>query len=299
MPHLSAILVVHNEAGQLAACLAGLVGLADEIVVVDDESTDGTREVARRFTDRILSRKLDGFGAQRQFALDHAAGDWVLSIDADERITPALRAEIVRVLGNPGASDGYEIRREVFFLGRRLRHGGLGDEHVLRLFRRARARFSENAVHERVLVAGRPARLQGALEHHTHRSLRRYVEKVNLYTGLAAGERFDRGDRFHWRMHLRPGWEFASRLILRGGFLDGHAGLIYAGLTAYATWLRALKMWELGRTGTSLAGDNPGASQAPNNELEPAAPHPGEPDPGSPAERSPAQPTRGKRHHRR
>ena len=281
MPRLSAILVVRNEAGQLADCLAELAGLADEIVVVDDESTDSTPEVARRFTDRILTRKLDRFGAQRQFALDHATGDWVLSIDADERITPALHAGIMRVLDDPGAADGYEIRRVVFFLGRRLRHGGLGDERVLRLFRRTRARFSENAVHERVLVEGSTATLPGALEHHTHRSLRRYVEKVNLYTGLAAGERFERGDRFRRSMHLRPGWEFFSRFVLRGGFLDGHAGLMYAGLTAGATWLRALKMWELGRAGTSRAEIKPGTSHFPDNESEPAAPHPGEPGPGA------------------
>jgi glycosyltransferase involved in cell wall biosynthesis len=299
MPRLSAILVVHNEAGQLAACLEGLVGLADEIVVVDDESTDGTPEVARRFTDRILTRKLDRFGAQRQFALDHATGDWVLSIDADERITRELRAEIVRVIDDPGASDGYEIRRDVFFLGRRLRRGGLRGERALRLFRRARARFSENAVHERVLVEGRTAGLQGAMEHHTHRSLRRYVEKVNLYTDLAARERFDRGDRFRWWMHLRPGWEFASRFVLLGGFLDGHAGFVYAGLTAYATWLRALKMWELGRTGTSLAGLKPGAAKTPNSESEPAAPHPGERGPGSQVEHSRVHLDRGRRHHER
>ena len=254
MPRLSAILVVRNEAGQLADCLAGLAGLADEIVVVDDESTDDTREVARRFTNRILTRKLDRFGAQRQFALDQASGDWVLSIDADERITDALRAEIVRVLGDPGASDGYEIRREVFFLGRRLRHGGLGGERVLRLFRRKRGRFSESAVHERVLVEGRTDRLQGALEHHTHRSLRRYVEKVNLYTDLAVSERFGRGDRFHWWLHLLPAWKFFSRFVLRGGFLDGHAGFVYAGLTAHATWLRALKMWERGSADYDAAG---------------------------------------------
>lgn len=247
MPRLSAILLVRNEAAQLADCLGGLVGLADEIVVVDDESTDGTVDVARRFTDRIHTRKLDRFGAQRQFALDQASGDWVFSIDADERITPALRAGIMRVLDDPAGEDGYEIPREVFFLGRRLRHGGLGHERVLRLFRRTRSRFSESAVHERVLVEGRTALLQGTLEHHTHRSLRRYVEKVNLYTDLAATERFARGDRFHWGMHLRPGWELFSRFVLRGGFLDGHAGLLYAGLTAWATWLRALKLWEMGR----------------------------------------------------
>jgi glycosyltransferase involved in cell wall biosynthesis len=248
MPRLSAILVVRNEAEQLAECLAGLAGLADEIVVVDDESTDGTPEVARRSTDRVFARKLDGFGPQKQFALDQATGDWVLSLDADERITPELRGAIMRVLGDPGAADAYEIRRDVFFLGRRLRHGGLGRDRVVRLFRRAQARFSDDAVHERVLVRGRPSSLRGTLEHHTHRSLHRYVEKVNLYTDLAARERFRRGDRFHWWMHLRPSWEFVSRLVLRGGFLDGHAGLLYAGLTAHATWLRALKLWELGRS---------------------------------------------------
>ncbi len=256
MPRLSAILIVRNEAGQLADCLEGLAGLADEIVVVDDASTDGTPEVARRFTDRVLCRPLDRFGAQRQFALDHAAGDWVLSIDADERISPALRAEIDRVIADPDSRSGYRIPRRVYFLGRRLRHGGLGGERVLRLFRRTCARISDHAVHERVLVEGKTADLTEALEHHPHRSLRRYVEKVNCYTDLAARERFERGARFHWWMHLRPGWEFFSRFVLRGGFLDGPAGLAYAGLTAHATWLRALKMWELGRRRLPAAGQD-------------------------------------------
>jgi glycosyltransferase involved in cell wall biosynthesis len=246
MPRVSAILVVRNEADQLASCLTLLRGLADEIVVVDDGSTDGTPELASRFTDRIFSRRLDGFGAQKQFALEQATGDWILALDADERVTPSLRAEIARTIADPAACDGYEIRRDVYFLGRRLRHGGLGRDRVLRLFRRGHGRFSDDAVHEHLLLDGRAGRLAGALEHHTHRSLRRYVEKVNLYSDLAARGRFDRGRRFAWWMHLRPAWEFFSRFILRGGFLDGHPGLVYAGLTAHASWLRALKLWELG-----------------------------------------------------
>jgi glycosyltransferase involved in cell wall biosynthesis len=248
MPRLSAILVVRNEADQLADCLERLRGLAEEIIIVDDHSTDTTREIARRFTDRIFHRKLDSFGAQKQFALDQATGDWVLAVDADEYVTPALRQEIARVLSDPAARDGYEIHRDVYFLERRLRHGGLATDRVLRLFRRDRGRFSDHSVHEQVLVDGRVGRLEGSLEHHTHRSLRRYVEKINLYTDLAARSRFDRGGRFHWWMHLRPGWEFFSRLVLRAGWLDGHRGLLYAGLTAYAVWLRSLKLWELGRT---------------------------------------------------
>ena len=250
---LSAVLIVKNEEAGLPACLDSLRGLCREIVVVDDHSTDGTVAIARRYTERILTRRLDGFGAQKQFALEQATEEWVLSIDADERLTPALRAEIRQELAAPRA-DGYEIRREVLFLGRPLRHGGLERDRVLRLFRRTLGAFTPEPVHEHVVVRGQVARLRAPLRHETHQTLHAYLEAVNLYSTLAAERAYARGRRFRVWMHLSPVWEFLTRFGVRLGFLDGHAGFLYAALSAYAAWLRALKLREIGAT-ASRRGD--------------------------------------------
>jgi glycosyltransferase involved in cell wall biosynthesis len=243
---LSAFLIVRDEAHDLPACLRSLQGLADDLVVVDSGSTDGTLEVARGAGARVFERTFKGFGPQKQFALEQTTEPWALSIDADERVTPALAAEIRAAVG-ADAADGYEIRREVYFLGRRMRYGGLGDDRVLRLFRRAKGRFTEAAVHERVVVDGRVGRLAGALEHHTYATVREYVDKANLYTDLASRERFARGVRFRPWDHLRPPVEFVLRYLVRGGFLDGEEGFLWAALSSHTTWLRSLKLRDLER----------------------------------------------------
>ncbi len=255
---LSVVLIVKDEEAALPACLESVRDLADEIVVVDSGSKDATIAIARQYHARVLERPFEGFGRQKQFAIDQARGAWVLSIDADERVTPRLAEEIRRITSSPDADrppagtpggrsgpNGYEIRREVWFLGHRLRFGGMQRDRVLRLFRRGRARVTTSSVHERIELDGPIGRLRGALEHHTHRSVERYLEKANLYSSLAAADGRARGRRFHWWMHLRPAWEMLRRLVLLGGILDGHAGFLYAGLSAYSAWLRAIKLREL------------------------------------------------------
>jgi glycosyltransferase involved in cell wall biosynthesis len=246
MPRVSAILISRNEEENIDPCLESLGDLCDEIIVVDDHSTDATAERARARAARVFTRALDGFGPQKQFALDHAAGEWVLSIDADERLTPALREEIRRELAAPRA-DGYEVRREVYYLGRRLRFGGMERDRVLRLFRRERGRFSRDVVHERVELQGTLARLRAPLEHHTHQTVRRHLEKIRLYSPLAAEKAYAAGRHLRPWTELRPLWEFFSRYLLRLGLLDGSAGLRYAALSAYAAWLRARRLREIAR----------------------------------------------------
>ena len=136
---LSAVIIARNEVANLPACLASLAGLADEIVVVDSESTDGTAAIARASGARVATHRFDGFGAAKQRALDLATGTWALSIDADEVVTPALAAEIRAVVASSAEANGFELRRDVFFVGRRLRFGGMGNDWVLRLFRRGEA----------------------------------------------------------------------------------------------------------------------------------------------------------------
>jgi len=245
MPKLSAYLIVKNEARDLPACLDSLQGLADELVVVDDESTDGTASLCRERGAHVFSRKLDGFGSQKQFALERCTGTWALSIDADERISTELADEIRGILDDPNGADGYFISRRLFFLGHRLRFGGVGTDWVMRLFRREKGKYRPLEVHEQVDVSGLTSRLTHSMEHFSYASLDEYLEKIPSYTALAARQRYAAGKRFSAFHHLRPAWELFSRVLLKGAWLDGQAGLIYAALSAHAAWLRSVKLWEL------------------------------------------------------
>jgi glycosyltransferase involved in cell wall biosynthesis len=242
-PRLSATLIVHNEERHLAACLASLGGLADEIVVLDDGSTDATVTIAREAGARVEYRPFDDFSRQKQAALSLATGDWVLSVDADERVTPALAAAIRAALTGDPAINGYWMRRTLTYLGVRLRYGGTGSEWVLRLVRRERARFSGRPIHEHLLVEGPTARLAGTLEHIKYGTLSEHLRTIDRYTDTIAREKAEHGVRFQAWHVLRIFAELGSRLILRGGVLDGRAGVIYAAMAAYAGFLKYAKIW--------------------------------------------------------
>lgn len=249
MPKLSAFLIVKNEAADIDDCLKSLKGVADEIVVVDDQSTDQTVSLCKAHGARTFSRVLDGFAAQKQYALDQTTGEWAFSIDADERITPDLAAEIRKILEQPASTDGYYVRRNFYFLGRRLSHGGLGNDWVLRLFRRSKGRFKPVKVHESIEVSGTTARLQAPLEHYSYSSIAEYNEKANHYTTLAARELWTRGRRSSPLDFLRPGWELFSRVVLKSAWMDGRPGMMYAAFSSHTAWVRAMKLWEIQHRG--------------------------------------------------
>jgi glycosyltransferase involved in cell wall biosynthesis len=242
---LSAYLIVKNEARDLPACLDSLHGFVDELVVVDDESMDGTADLCRARGAKVFSRKLDGFGSQKQYALERCSGDWVLSIDADERVTPELAREIQDLMNQNMTPAGYHISRRMYFLGKRLRFGGVGKDWVMRLFRRDKGRYLPLEIHEQVRINGPTAKLSGSFDHFSYSTLDEYLEKLPAYTALAARQRWEEGKRFSAVHHLRPAWELFSRVVLKGAWLDGQAGLIYAALSAHAAWLRSVKLWEI------------------------------------------------------
>jgi glycosyltransferase involved in cell wall biosynthesis len=244
-PLLSAFLIVHNEQRYLAECLASVSEVADEIVVVDDGSDDATVEIARAAGARIEIRAFDGFGAQKQAALDFARGEWVLSIDADERLTPLLIEEIKRVTTQDDASSpaGYWVRRDLIYLGTRLKFGGTGSDWVLRLGRRANTRMSHDEVHERLIVQGTTARLRGSMTHIKYESLSEHIATMDRYTSVIAKRKAALGRQFRsWHL-LRIFWELFVRLIVRLGILDGRAGVIYAVMASYYGFLKSAKLY--------------------------------------------------------
>jgi glycosyltransferase involved in cell wall biosynthesis len=245
---LSVAVITLNEAERLRACLQS-VAWADEVVVVDAASHDKTVAVAREFTDRVWVRPWPGFAAQKNFALEQATGDWVLSLDADEEVSAELRAEIQAVLaGDDPPHDGYAVPRRNLFLGQWVRHGGLYPDWQLRLFRRGRGRFVERAVHEAVQVQGPIGRLRGHLVHRSYESLADFFERAHRYSTLAAADLVRAGARARARdLVLRPLGRFLAMYVMRGGFLDGRKGLLLAALYAYYVFMRTAKVWEVTR----------------------------------------------------
>ncbi|MVW80333.1 glycosyltransferase family 2 protein [Bordetella sp. 02P26C-1] len=239
---LSVIIITKNEARHIVGCLES-VAFADEFIVVDSGSTDNTVALARDFGATVLvTDDWPGFGPQKNRALDLATGDWVLSIDADERVTPDLAREIQEVLTNPQA-DAYEIARLSDFCGRFIRHSGWWPDHVLRLFKHGTARFTDAAVHERVVPQGQVLRLNGYFEHYPYDNLDALINKVNRYSSDAAAMMYARGKRATIFSALGHGfWTFIRIYLIRRGFLDGRHGLVLAVTAAAGSFFRYAKL---------------------------------------------------------
>ena len=242
-PRLSVTLITHNEATNIAACLES-VAWADEIVVVDSGSSDETPAICRRYTPLVQVTDWPGFGPQKNRALAMATGDWVLSIDADERVTPELRAEIESILAAPDA-EAYELPRLSTYLGQEMRHGGWWPDYVTRLFRRDAGRFSDALVHEALLIQGRVGRLRAPLIHHPFRTLEQSIGKMNSYSSANALSLQQRGRSAGLTTAILHGlFGFLRNYLLRGGFLDGKLGFVLAVANAEGAYYKYLKLAE-------------------------------------------------------
>ncbi len=245
---LSVAIITRDAASQIEACLAS-VAWAEEIVVSDSGSRDGTPEVCRAHGAQVSSDDWVGFGPQKNRCVERAAGPWILNLDSDERVTAALRAEIEKLLTDGTDRDAFEMPRRNYFLGRWVRHGGWSPDYCLRLFRKGRARFSDRLVHEVLEVpSGRIGRLEGALEHFTYRSISDYLERLDRYSALGAAQLRREGRRARFTdLFLRPPLTFLRMLVLRQGWRDGILGVVLAGLYAGSTLVKYARLWELGR----------------------------------------------------
>lgn len=242
---ISVITITLNEESNIAACLES-ASWAGELIVVDAESTDRTVEIATSYTQNVHCRKWEGYAAAKAFALSQVTHEWVLWLDADERLTPGLADEIRNmVAASTTHHEGYEVARRAYFLGKWIKHCGWYPGYALRLFRKSAVKFSTSSVHERVECAGSVGRLRNDLLHYTDDNLFHYYAKFNRYTSLAAKDLVVSGRTFRlYDLLVRPPFLFLKMYIIRLGFLDGMHGLILSLLSSAYVFTKYAKLWE-------------------------------------------------------
>ncbi len=246
MPKLTVTVITRNEAANVEAALAS-VAWADEIVVVDSESTDGTAAIARRQGTRVEVRPWPGYSAQKNFAASIASHDWILSLDADERVTAALAAEIQALLRSEPPHRGYRVPRISHYLGRWIRGTDWYPDYQLRLYDRRAGEWNGRRVHESVALKGGPGRLANDLQHYPYRDISHHLATIDRYTTLAAEQMHADGRSPSIAgILLHPPFAFLRNYVLRGGFRNGSAGLIVSILNSYYVFLKLAKAWERG-----------------------------------------------------
>ncbi len=250
---LSAVIITHNEAKYIGRCLDSLLGIADEVVVVDSYSTDDTVALCRMRGARVYQRTFEGFVDQKNYALTLAANDYILSLDADEKLSEELRQSILRVKQHWYA-DAYVVNRRNHFCGQWLRHSGWYPDQKVRLWDRRKGQWGGPSPHEFVVMdpSATIAHLQGDLLHYTAEDLHDFRQRMDRYADMAARDMFSRGRRaYAWLIPFRAAWTFFHTYVIRRGFLDGKAGFQIAVLQTRYTWrkYRKLSRWQRKPTG--------------------------------------------------
>ncbi len=245
MEKLSVIIITLNESANIRACLES-VAWADEIIVVDANSTDATAAICREFTDKVFVRDWQGYAAQKEYALQQCSHPWVLNLDADEQVRPELREEIQQILRDRPAEDGYLLPRRSYFLGKWIRHCGWYPGYQLRLFRKDKTRVSQVRVHEGFLVNGSVGKLKGDIDHYSHPSLFQSLAKLDKYSSLEALDRFAGRKRIRWYdFFFHPLGNFLLKYVRQKGFLDGMRGFLLCWISALLKMVLYMKMWQL------------------------------------------------------
>ncbi len=234
----------------MAAVLESVV-FADEILIVDSYSTDNTLELAKPFKPRIVQREFDYHAAQKNWAIPQATHEWILLVDADERVTPQLQKEIIAILENPPEASvaGYWIKRINHFMGERIHYSGWRNDKVIRLFRKSVCRYNDKYVHEEITTNGDVLFLKEKLLHYTYTSLDSFMQKLNRYATLQAKD-YDKktGKLTPYHFVLKPIWGFAKHYFIQSGFKDGVPGLVIGYIQGYTVFMRYVKLWLLRRS---------------------------------------------------
>lgn len=239
---LSVVVITKNEEANIARCLDS-VSWADEIIVIDSRSTDCTEQLALERGAAVYQNTWTGYGPAKREGVARATQEWILSIDADEEVTPTLAGQIKEIVAGTGSCDGYFVNRRTNFLGHWIGHCGWYPDPVLRLFRRAAGNFNAAVVHEKVEVDGPVGRLTGELRHYSYPTMELYMEKFNVYTTLGAEQAHRRGKRAGWfDIVLRPPVAFIKHYVIRQGFRDGMPGFIVSFMSSVAVFVKYTKL---------------------------------------------------------
>jgi len=246
---LSVIIIAKNEEKNIARCVKSVLW-ADEIIVVDAESTDNTQKIAKEIGARVIVRKWEGYAIQKEFALLQASCSWALSLDADEEASHELKKEIQQIITSNNSYDGYEIPRKSFFLGKWIRYGGWYPGYQLRLFKKSKTHMNHRPVHEGFSVEGAIGKLKGNIIHYTYRSLRHYLEKMNEYSSLDVMNKFSANKKIRWyNFTLNPFSAFIRMYVSLRGFKDGFHGFLLACYSALHVLVIYAKTWEYQTSG--------------------------------------------------
>jgi len=241
---VSVVITTFNEEVNVGECIESVLW-ADEILLVDSFSTDRTLEIARRYPIQVLQREYYGSAAQKNWALDRVNHDWVLIVDADERVTQPLAREILSVLANDPAANGFYIRRENVFIDKVIRHSGWSTDKVVRLFRRDKGRYPNRRVHADLEIGGPVPVLHRAFLHYTFRTFDQYFPKFLNYAEWGAAQAFRDGRRSSLvEIAFRPWWRFVRTYFLQLGFLDGSYGFVLCVLQSFGVFLKYARLWE-------------------------------------------------------
>ncbi|MBI9072008.1 MAG: glycosyltransferase family 2 protein [Melioribacteraceae bacterium] len=242
--NLSAVIITKNEETNIGRCLESIKDLVSEIVIVDSNSTDKTIEICKSYGCNISQIEWKGFGLAKKFAVDSASSDWVFSIDADEEVTPELAREIEVVMGNPKYNI-YKIKRNSFFLGKKIKHCGWDNDYPKRLFNRKFGNFNYAIVHETIIINGERGTIEAPLNHFSYPTIKLHMEKMNLYSELGAEEYFNEGRKTTLISALLNGlFKFIKMYFIKLGFLDGVHGFILSVNSAYGIFLKYIKLWD-------------------------------------------------------
>ena len=243
---LSVVIVTKNEERNIEAALQS-VSRFSETIIIDDFSTDSTISIAHKYTDNIFQIKWQGYARQKQSGIDKTSMPWVLVLDADERVTEELADEI-RTAIESSANNAYYIPRKNFFLGRWIRHGGWWPDYTLRLFKKDSAYMEQREVHEKIIARGKTAYCKNPMEHYTYTEISDYIKKMDVYSSLAAAEMHQKGvSAGFYQLMLKPPVTFLRMFLFQQGFRDGFHGFILAVLYSFYTFLKYLKLWEIGQ----------------------------------------------------
>lgn len=245
LPRISLFIIAKNEEKKIAKCILSARPIVSEVIVVDSNSTDKTTTVCRTLGAMVYNRNFDGFTQQKNFALSKVTGDWALSLDADETLSPELAQEIKQAVQNE-EYDGYLLCRVNDFWGKRMHHSGVKNEKLLRLVRTKKAVFEGGLVHEKLTVRGKVGQLKNVFVHDSFVDIETYINKLNHYTTLSAQNMYKKGKRCSIVLTvLRLPFAFLKRYVLQLGFLDGFRGFIWAVFYTFYTFVKYAKLWLL------------------------------------------------------